>query len=275
VAIFLKTITIRSILELRTMKNARQRNILAILQNESFLSVRELSMRLFASQPTIRRDLDFLEKNGYVRRSHGGVTAADGRVNTPVPFRRGIMTKEKTAICELAATLLQPEQLIFIDASTTAFFLSHFLRREQKITVVTNGITLCRTLSEKQVQVFSTGGRPIRESEAFVGSIAERTVGGFFADWMFFSPSSLDQGGVISDYSEEETSLRLAMRQRAEKIVFLCDSKKFASRSAFEVLSLREIDYFITDQPIPQDLASACGLSVTVQGKGALMYQRA
>jgi DeoR/GlpR family transcriptional regulator of sugar metabolism len=65
------------------------------------------------------------------------------------------------------------------------------------------------------------------------------------------------------------------MRQRAEKIVFLCDSKKFASRSAFEVLSLREIDYFITDQPIPQDLASACGLSVTVQGKGALMYQRA
>lgn len=256
------------------MKNARQRNILAILQKESFLSVRELSMRLFASQPTIRRDLDFLEKNGYVRRSHGGVTAADGRVNTPVPFRRGIMTKEKTAICELAATLLQPEQLIFIDASTTAFFLSHFLRREQKITVVTNGITLCRTLSEKQVQVFSTGGRPIRESEAFVGNLAERAVGTFFADWMFFSSSSLDQGGVISDYSEEETSLRLAMRQRAEKIVFLCDSKKFASRSAFEVLTLCEVDYFITDQPIPQDLAQKCGLTIAVQEKDALMYQR-
>lgn len=255
-------------------KNQRHSEIIEILRNEGFVGVRDLGERLYASQPTIRRDLDLLEKQGYVRRSHGGAVLADGRINTPVPFRKGTMTKEKINICRLAATLVQPSQLIFADASTTAFYLSDFLRAEDDITVVTNGMTLCRTLSENKIRTFSTGGRLVRESEAFVGRIAESAAREFFADLMFFSSSSLGEDGVISDYSEEETALRLVMRGKSGQTVFLCDSGKFSSRSAFRVFSLCEIDYFVSDRPIPEELANACGLALHSQSDGAVMYKQ-
>ena len=79
-------------------KNQRHEEILEILKKEGFAGVCDLSKRLFASQPTIRRDLDILEKQGYIRRSHGGAILANGNLNTPVPYRKGKHAKEKAQI---------------------------------------------------------------------------------------------------------------------------------------------------------------------------------
>ena len=256
------------------LKNKRHAEILEILRLQGFASVRDLGERLYASQPTIRRDLEYLERYGYIRRNHGGAALADDKVNTPVPFRKGKMAKEKMSICRLAATLIQPGQLIFADASTTVFFLSSWLREEMDVTVVTNGSSLCRTLSQNRVRAFSTGGRLVRESEAFVGAIAERVAGSFNANYMFFSSSSLDENGMISDYSEEEISLRAIMREKSAQTVFLCDSGKLGSRSAFCVHSLAEVDYFVTDKRIPEDLAARFSLVLCAEDEGAVMYKK-
>ena len=256
------------------LKNERHTEILEILKRDRFAAVRDLGEAVHASQPTIRRDLDFLERKGYVRRSHGCVVIADGRINTPVPFRKGTMSKEKMNICRLASSLIQQGQTIFIDASTTAFYLSEFLPNDADLTVITNGLTLCRSLSEKKIRTFSTGGRLVRESEAFVGSIAEETVKGLYTDIMFFSSSSLDNDGTISDYSEEETSLRKVMRSMSQKTVFLCDSGKLPSRSAFKVFSLCDIDYFVSNERISSSLADSCRLEIYVETDGAVMYRK-
>ncbi len=256
------------------LKNERHDEILKILKDERFAAVRYLGEKVHASQPTIRRDLGFLEKQGYVRRSHGGVMLADGRTNVPVSFRKATRLKEKSNICRLASKLIEPGQTLFIDASTTAFCLSDFLRKEDDLTIITNGISLCRTLSENKIRVFSTGGRLVRESEAFVGRLAEDTAANFYADLMFFSSSALDDGGIISDYSEEETNLRCAMKSASQKAVFLCDSGKFHTRSAFKVFSLCDIDYFVSNERIPSSMANACRLEIHMEIDGAFMYRK-
>ena len=102
------------------LKNKRHDEILDILKSEGFISVKELGERLFASQPTIRRDLDFLENEGFVRRNHGGAMLADDTVNIPISYRRGKRLCEKMQIARLAATLIENDQLLFVDGSTTA-----------------------------------------------------------------------------------------------------------------------------------------------------------
>lgn len=256
------------------LKNQRHDEILKILKDEHFASVRYLGDKVHASQPTIRRDLGFLEKQGYVHRSHGGVMLADGRTNVPVPFRKATRLKEKSNICRLASRLIEPGQTLFIDASTTAFCLSDHLKRDDDLTVITNGISLCRTLSENKLRVFSTGGRLVRESEAFVGRLAEDAAANFYADLMFFSSSALDDDGVISDYSEEETNLRKAMKNASRKTVFLCDSGKFHTRSAFRVFELGNIDYFVTNETISDEIAQRSGLVICMKCDGAVMYKR-
>ena len=255
------------------LKNKRHYEILEILKNESFAEVRTLSERLYASHPTIRRDLDYLEKQGYVKRSHGGAILADDKINTPVSFRKGTKTKEKAQICKLAATLIKPGNLIFTDASTTASYLADCIQKRDNITVVSNGYKICRTLTENDIRIFSTGGRLMKESMAYVGNHAEEMIKKFNADILFFSSSSIDDRGIISDYSEEETSLRVAMYNEAKISVFLCDSTKFSKASAFREFSLSDIDYFITDSPPIDEILTIHGFSLVASESNAYMYK--
>ena len=246
-----------------------------ILKKEGFAGVRDLGERLYASQPTIRRDLDFLEKEGLVRRSHGGAVPADDRVNTPISYRKGRRMHEKMQIAALAATLIENDQFIFIDGSTTALCLADFLAEHEGISVLTNGMPLCHALAKQSVRVFCTGGRLDGESMAFVGSMAQGSVESHYADLMFFSSSSLSEDGMISDYAEEENALRLAMHKNSRCTVFLCDSEKWQSRSAFCLLALQAVDYTVTDRPLSDTLCRLQGLELVRQSEGAYMYGHA
>lgn len=257
------------------LKNKRHEEILDILKTEGFISVKELGERLFASQPTIRRDLDFLENEGFVRRNHGGAMLADDTVNIPISYRRGKRLREKMQIARLAATLIENDQLLFVDGSTTALCLSEHIGKAEGVSVVTNGIPICQALAKQNIRVFSTGGRLVGESMAFVGNVAERTVSGFNADVMFFSSSSLDGDGMISDYAEEETTLRQAMHFRSRRSVFLCDSAKFDRMSAFCLFELKNVDFIVTDSPLPEKMLEAQGLMLIKGDGGAYMYGHA
>ena len=243
-----------------------------ILKAESYVSVKELGERLFASQPTVRRDLNFLEKEGLVRRSHGGVILEENSINTPIFYRRDKRSKEKKQIARLASTLIENDQLIFVDGSSTALCLSDFMGESDGVTVVTNGIPMCQALAKQNIRVFSTGGRLVGESMAFVGSVSERTVLGFNADIMFFSSSSLSSEGAISDYAEEETGLRLTMHARSRRSVFLCDSEKFNRRSPFSLVELKDVDFVVTNDLLPEMLLKIQGLELIKSDNGAYMY---
>ena len=255
------------------IKNKRHEEILEILKNEGIISVRDIGERLFASQPTIRRDLAFLEKEGLIRRSHGGAILAGDPVNMPISYRRGKRLREKIQIAALASTLIGNDQLIFVDGSTTALCLSDFICKVNGVSVVTNGIPMCQALAKQNIRVFSTGGRLVGESMAFVGNVAEKTVSGFNADIMFFSSSSLSGDGSISDYAEEETSLRLAMHSRSRISVFLCDSEKFQKSSAFCLLELKSTDYVVTDAMLDSSLIELQGFELIESKNGAYMYK--
>ncbi len=253
-------------------KNQRHDEILNILKEEGFASVRGLAERLYASQPTIRRDLEFLQKEGLIHRSHGGAIPADEKKRAPVSFRSGTRSKQKANICRMAAELIASESILFTDASTTVMHLADFLREEEDLTVVTNGYPICRSLSERSIRTISTGGRLLKDSLAFVGSAAEETASNFNADYFFFSSSALDEDGMISDYSEEETALRRIMIKRSRQTVFLFDSEKFNRRSAYRVAPLKEITHVITDRPLPPELLQKNGLSLKKQTDDAVWY---
>ena len=202
---------------LKSFKNQRHAEILEILEKERFASVQSLASRLYASLPTIRRDLDALEKQGMIRRSHGGAVAADGRAGLPVSFRTGRRSAEKLRLCRAAATLVRPDSLIFTDASSTTQHLASTLSESDHITVVTGGYPACQQFSDKGFRVYATGGRLLADTQAFVGEAACEAVGRYRADVMFFSSSSLSQTTVEVGFrrppSSNAPSVFAAMRR--------------------------------------------------------------
>ena len=236
------------------LKNKRHSEILEILKKQSFATVSELAESLYSSMPTVRRDLSALEESGYVKRCHGGAMILDGNTNPPVDFRRERHVQEKLKMCRAAATLISDGETLFLDASTSVFHISDFIEKDQGVTVITNGIPIATKLAKKGITVYATGGRLLKDSLAFVGISAENTASSYNVDTMFFSVASLSADGTLSDWSEEETMLRLEALKNARKRVFLCDFSKINTKSTFKLFSLYEINFFITDRKAPDDM---------------------
>lgn len=230
------------------MKVTRQEQIVALLKDNSYMTVEQLAQQLFFSKPTVRRDLTELERKGIILRSRGGASLRDP-LSSAVAFdlRNTLQAKQKADLATRAAALIEDGDVIFLDASTTVLHMLKHLQEKRDISVITNSIQIPLLLRTSGIPVFSTGGRLISNSLAYGGSTAEQMLDTFHIDKLFFSSYAVTSQGDILDYSEEETALRKKLLRMAKKSVFLCDSTKIGRHSLFHVASIKEVDHVITD----------------------------
>ena len=166
----------------------RQQDILRLLNERKSMTVKELCAALYASPATIRRDLADMERMGQLRRSFGGAILTENYPDQmPLAVRACDHIAEKKRICAKAAHWIQPGETIFIDASSTTYFLIPHLREIPELTVITNNPNVNIALAQQNVRSFCTGGEMLNGSVALVGSEAERFVRGIHAHAFFFS----------------------------------------------------------------------------------------
>ncbi len=233
------------------LKNEREREILRIIEeNGGFATVRELCERLFASESSIRRDLRSLDARGLIRRSHGGaeqLSNPSGGIDFSARGRQNVEAKRSMA--EIAKHFVKNGDIIFLDQSSSAFYLAEALSENRTLTVVTNNVEILALLSGSSLKVYSSGGLLCPDNRTcLIGADAAETFSRVRADWLFFSAHSLSEDGVISDLSREEVLVREAMLRNAKKKVFLCDSAKHGTRSAYKQCDLDAVDIWIDER---------------------------
>ena len=232
------------------LKNEREREILRIIENEGgFATVRALCDRLFASESSIRRDLRALDERGLVRRSHGGaerILNPSGGINFAARGSQNVAAKR--AMAEIAKHFVKNGDIVFLDQSSSAFYLATALAENRTLTVITNNVEILVLLSESALKVYGSGGMLYPDNRTcLIGEDASATFSRVRADVAFFSAHSLSEDGVISDLSREEVLVREAMIKNAEKTIFLCDSAKNGTRAAYKQCMLKEIDVRIDE----------------------------
>lgn len=230
------------------LKEERYDKILEILEEEQYISATELCKRLFVSLPTIRRDLAQLQRRNQITRSHGGAKKIQAEhIVTPLNFRKTINATEKRALCRAAAELVQDNDIIFIDSSTTTLQMADFLADKKQITVITNGIPLATLLVNKGIKTYCTGGEIFQNSLAHFGSFAEEFIQRFNIDIFFFSCHGVNEKGMLTDPSLPETQIRKVAINQSEKTVFLCDETKLYLSTPYNLVHIQNIDYIVTD----------------------------
>ncbi len=232
------------------LKNEREQEILATMKHEGgFVTVDALAKKLYASESSIRRDLALLEKKGVVRRSYGGAELVSGLSNV-IAFRHRSHENSaaKREIAAKAAGLIADDSVIFLDQSSTAFYLANEIVNRSSLTVVTNNIEIVNLLAPTNLRLVVSGGVLSRDNRScLIGRDAEACFEGIFADILFFSAKALSDEGVISDCTSEEVHVRNAMRAHADTCVFLCDSGKLHTHAAYRQCDLGDVDYLICE----------------------------
>ena len=228
----------------------RELEILNILKKaDGFVSTAQLCRTLFASESSIRRDLRALEEQKLVKRSHGGVFPITNNSNIVTFNKRTKLNADaKRAIAKKAASLIQDGQVIFLDQSSTDFYLANELVNRTSLTVVTNNIEIMMLLSNSGMKIITSGGFLSDENRnCLIGGDAQRTFHNIYADIMFFSTKAISDDGVVTDCSREEIVVRNAMLKNADRKVLLCDSSKFGIRAPYKQCELSDVDILVCE----------------------------
>lgn len=227
----------------------RQIEILSILEKEGSISVNALSERLYVSPPTVRRDLDELQKQGKVARTHGGVVlrkTAESEI--PLMWREEQNNLSKRTIAAKAVSYIKNGMVIFLDASSTASYLIPRLKGFDDIIVVTNSPKSSMRLGEAHIKNYCTGGLLLNRSVAYVGNEAESFVSRINADIFFFSSRGYTEDGNITDSSIEEATVKKAMMKNADRSFYLCDSSKMGKKYMYNICKTDEVAGIITEK---------------------------
>lgn len=231
------------------MSKDREKQILEILLKQKKVSVKELSDFLFISEPSVRRDLASLEKQNLIKRVHGGAMLEETMLSkNKIPFmiREYEQSSAKVLIAQKAIDLINDNDVIFMDASTSCYYLIPFLSSKRNITVVTNGVKALTKLAEYDINTISTGGTLVNSCLALVGEEAYKTIETFNADIAFFSCRGLSDDGYLTDIAPEENNIRKHMMKNSKNSYLLCASEKFGKKYFHNLCHKDELTGIIT-----------------------------
>ena len=225
-------------------QTVRSEEILHLVNSAGSISIRALAEKTFASPSTVRRELEKLERQGLLRRRHGGAESVLS-LRPPQIVRSQRNQSEKKLIASKAAALVKEGNTIFLDSSTTVQYMIPHLVGVKNLTVYTNGADTAIRLAEAGIRAICTGGELLAESMAYVGTEAIDTVRKLYFDAMFFSSAGFD--AAVSDWSEAETVLRRAVIEQSAKKYFLADATKQGKRFTHLVCPVHILDEIISE----------------------------
>jgi len=235
-------------------QSERTDEIIKILKKYHYVTVDFLVEQICYSPATIRRDLTFLEKQGLVKRSYGGVEIKDNNY-TPFRFRQHSMKKEKNSIAHFAASLIKDGDTVFIDGSTTASYMAVPLLAKKDITVITNNLELLAALHRGGIATVCTGGVPSKDGDVLFGYTAERAVEDKRADICFFSAHGYDKDGNITEVFDDTIRLVRRMIRNSAVSVFLCDTDKEGAPSPTRLCTFNDISCVVCERDIEAQFA--------------------
>ncbi|MDE5053189.1 DeoR/GlpR family DNA-binding transcription regulator [Niallia taxi] len=231
----------------------RRRKIVELVNERLSIRVSELSDIFSVTEETIRRDLEKLEQDQLLSRSHGGAVSIEKEA-TDVPFvvREITNSDEKKAIAAEAVKWIEPGEQIVLDASTTAWYMAQELP-DMPLTVITNSIKVALELSKKeQIKVISTGGMLLANSLSYVGPLSERSLDSYYVNKLFLSCKGVHLSG-LSDSNEWQAILKKKMMDIASQVILLADSSKFGVKTFAHISELTRIHHVISDSNIPAE----------------------
>lgn len=237
------------------LESERQNAILTDIKNSVSASVTKLARKYNVSPNTIRRDMARLEKNGLIRRIHGGAVLNDiGGYDLPFEQRKIELIHEKEAIGAAAASLVANGDSIIIDAGTTCLMVAKHLKHLRNLTVLTNSIAVATELSNNPgILVFLCGGMLRRETLSLVGPPAEDFFNTIHVNKLFLATGGIAvDKGVITNPNIHEIPIKKKMMEAAQEIIVVADNGKFNKLSLQPFAEIREIDIFITDKISPE-----------------------
>ena len=237
--------------------NERREIILRILSEQRSVTVSQLTERFGVSIETIRRDLDYLEKQQKLQRVHGGAITPNKKYTFDVIEKRmQEHLDEKKQLSDKAVEYIENGDMLFVDSGSTAFAFALSLKNSGKrVKVATYSSDVFQILSGcPNVQLILSGGLYLPAEKAFYGSLACECMKKMYADKTFLFPSAISLKYGAGDFIYELIDLQKIIAEQTNNLFILADSSKFEATANLRITDNLSTCTLITDERLPDSL---------------------
>ncbi|MDF9824918.1 DeoR/GlpR family transcriptional regulator of sugar metabolism [Breznakia sp. PF5-3] len=229
------------------LKEERQQAILNVLRMKGKVIVNDLASEYHISKDTVRRDLQEMENQGLLKRVFGGALPHHLPVANYIE-REQEESIAKYQVAKKAISLIQENQLIAIDGSSTNKMIAKLLPMNMKLEVLTNSFPIANELANHvNIKVIVLGGDYLHESMTNVGYNATQQLSMFHPDICFLGAHAIDADFGISVPFEVEISIKQQFIATANQVVVLTTPNRIQKRSKYKVADLSDIDILICE----------------------------
>lgn len=236
---------------MKMLTEERYQAIRKLLADNSIVKLQEIVEATEASESTARRDLSQLEELGELVRVHGGAKRIFSVDTEPsVKEKSQQFMTEKEHIGKYAATLIEMNDFIYIDAGTSTLSMLPFIKAEN-ITVVTNGLEIANILTDMDIQTILVGGFIKPKTRAMIGTDAKNQLKQYQFSKAFMGTNGIDIQYGFTTPDREEASVKQTAIHQANQVYVLSDSSKFDKISFCRIVELEDASIITNTLPEP------------------------
>ncbi len=232
------------------------------------IQVAELARGFGCSEMTIRRDIQRLERDGFLRRTYGGATAhltrsLDGAFNA----RALANAREKRLIALEATRRIENATMLYVGIGTTAEQFARYLPARSEMTVVTGSLPIASMLGTRPPRVVVLGGTVRRDELSCVGPAARATLERYRFDLAVLGTAGLTARWGLTDLNDEEAEIHRIAIERSERLMVIADGSKFGQVTSSMVAPASSIHILVTDSSAPEgelEALRALGMEIVV-----------
>lgn len=236
----------------------RQQAIAVKARADGRVEVGSLAEEFSVTTETVRRDLTVLERQGLLKRVHGGAIPVERLGFEPaLASRDTVMVAEKERIAKAALAYVPAEGAILLDAGTTTSRLADQLPADREITVVTNALPIARTLSVRpNITVLTVGGRIRGRTLAAVDAPALAMLRDLYVDVAFIAANGVTVERGLTTADPAEAAVKRAMLASARRRVLVSDHSKFGAAQFSRFGDVDDLDVVVTDSGLDHAFAA-------------------
>jgi DeoR/GlpR family transcriptional regulator of sugar metabolism len=248
----------------------RRQRILELVRESGSTTIAMLEVEFGISSATARRDLATLERQGKIRRTHGGAVLP-GLTQHEDSFQQRLaeVVPAKRRLAQAALALLEEDETVFVDSSTTAYYAAQrVLASVPRVTLLTNLVPvmeLFNALDSPDTRLIGVGGSFRGLTLSFVGPCTVRMVDSYLADKVFFSVRGVTPEGYLTDSNPLEAEVKRAMVRQAARPVLLVDGRKFERRGLSVITHVSDVALVLTADTPKSRVEALAELGVEVQ----------
>lgn len=238
----------------------RHQKVVDFVMEKGSVSIQDICKIFGISEMTARRDLNELDRQGMLRRVHGGATASLGRsYEPPFPTRASKNQLAKTAIGLKASTLIYDGDSIALDVGTTTLEIVPGLVGKRNLTIITSCLQIANLVVDKlsleiDARLILTGGIVRPRELSLVGAIPERVFMEFHVDKAFIGIGGISLEDGLTEYNLEDAQIKQMLIRSAREKIVVADGSKFGVTTFSSVAPLTAIDKIVTDKDAPREI---------------------